>query len=238
MLTYLWAYLAGVLTLINPCVLPLLPITIAATFQRARHGPVALTLGLVSSFTLVGVGVSAFGHLVGLNINIIHRSAAVLMMVFGIILLIPARYNITAMVASPLADGANRRIDRVQNKGLAPQFAVGMLLGAVWSPCIGPTLGGAVTLAASGENLGYATVTMLIFGAGVSTVLLGLAYGSRHVITSRRQRLMGIMPWAKLVMGAMLLVVGLAIWFHIDKLIEAWLLDVMPIWLQDLSVAL
>ena len=84
-------------------------------------------------------------------------------------------------------------------------------MGAVWSPCIGPTLGGAVSLAASGESLGHATVTMVIFGVGVGTVLLGLAYGSRGVINTRRQRLMAIMPWAKTVMGAMLLIVGVAI---------------------------
>ena len=111
------------------------------------------------------------------------------------------------------------------------------VLGAVWSPCIGPTLGGAVSLAASGENLSQATVTMVVFGIGVSTVLLALAYGSRQVLARRRERMMAAMPWAKPVMGVMLLVVGVAIFFHIERAIEGWLLDVMPVWLQDLSIA-
>lgn len=237
MLTYLWAYVAGLLTLINPCVLPLLPITIAAALQSSSRGPLALTGGLIVSFTIIGVGVSAFGHLVGIDTYVVNRGAAVLMILFGVILLIPQSQNLLATLSAPLADGANTRINRIQNAGLTGQFAVGALLGAVWSPCIGPTLGGAVSLAASGESLGHATLTMVVFGIGVATVLLGLAYGSRGVVSTRRQRLMAIMPWAKPIMGAMLLLVGVAIWFHIDKVVESWLLDIMPIWLQDLSVA-
>ena len=238
MLTYLWAYVAGLLTLINPCVLPLLPITLAAAFQSSRRGPLALSGGLIVSFTIIGVGVSAFGHLVGLNTQIIHRSAAVLMIVFGIILLVPYTQNVLAVASAPLADRANARIGRIQNAGLVAQFGVGALLGAVWSPCLGPTLGGAVSLAASGESLGHATVIMLIFGFGVCTVLLALAYGSRRVVNMRRKRLTALLPWAKPFMGAMLLLVGVGIWFHLDKHIESWLLDVVPIGLQDLSVSI
>lgn len=236
MLTYLGAYLAGLLTLINPCVLPLLPITIAAALQSSSRGPIALAGGLIVSFTIVGVGVSAFGHLVGINGELINRTAAVMMIVFGIILLIPQSQIALARLSAPLADGANSRIDRVQSAGLTGQFLIGALLGAVWSPCIGPTLGGAISLAASGKNLGHATITMIIFGLGVATVLLALAYGSRGMINSRRERLMSLMPWAKPILGSILLLVGLAIFFHFDRKIESWLLDIMPIWLQDLSV--
>ena len=81
------------------------------------------------------------------------------------------------------------------------------------------------------------TFTMLAFGIGVSSVLLALSYGSRGVLNSRRERLMAFMPYAKPVMGVALLLVGLAIWFHIDRQIEGWLLDIMPIWLQDLSIS-
>lgn len=237
MLTYLWAYLAGALTLVNPCVLPLLPIVIAAAFQGSRLGPLALAAGLTLSFTVVGVGVSAFGHLAGLDDVVVNRAAAVIMIAFGVVLLVPPAQAALAVLAAPLARGAHATLGGVQGAGLAGQFAVGALLGAVWSPCIGPTLGGAIGLAASGEGLGEATLTMLVFGVGVSTVLLALAYGSREVLASRRERLARWMPRAKPIMGVALLVVGAAVLFHVDRLIEGWLLDVMPVWLQDLSVS-
>lgn len=236
-MTYLWAYAAGLLTLVNPCVLPLLPIVIAAAFQSSRFGPLMLAAGLTLSFAVIGVGVTAFGHLAGIDGEVIHRTAAVIMVAFGAILLVPRAQALLARIASPMAGRANAGIDRVQGAGAAGQLAVGILLGAVWSPCIGPTLGGAIGLAASGENLGEAGFTMLAFGVGVSTVLMGLAYGSREVLNARRERLAGWMRWAKPVMGAALLVVGTAIFFHVDRMIESRLLDLMPDWLLALSVS-
>ncbi len=140
-------------------------------------------------------------------------------------------------MASPLASGANARLDRADSSGLTGQFMVGALLGAVWSPCVGPTLGGAIGLAASGDGIPEAAFTMLVFGMGVSTVLLALAYGSREVVGARRERLMRLMPWAQPIMGVTLVAVGLAVFLHLTRAIEVWLLDVMPVWLQDLSVS-
>ncbi len=236
-MTYVWAYVAGTLTLINPCVLPLLPVIIAAAFQGSRVGPLMLAAGLTLSFTVIGVGVTAFGHLAGIDEGSINGAAAVVMVLFGVVLLVPRAQALLARAASPMASRANAGIDRVQGAGAIGQLAVGVLLGAVWSPCIGPTLGGAIGLAASGENLGQAGITMLAFGVGVSTVLMALAYGSREILHARRARLMGWMPWAKPMMGATLVLVGVAILFHLDRLIESRLLDLMPHWLLDLSVS-
>ena len=234
---YLWAYVAGLLTLVNPCVLPLLPIVIAAAFRNSRLGPIALAAGLTLSFAALGVSVTAFGHLVGVDADAVNRAAAVAMMAFGAVLLVPRAQTVLATLAAPLASRANSRIDHHDRAGVAGQFGTGILLGAVWSPCIGPTLGGAIGLAASGEGLGQATITMFTFGAGVSTVLMALAYGSRRAVSARRERIAAWMPWAKPLMGATLLVVGVAVLFHIDRMIEGWLLDRMPVWLQDLSVS-
>ena len=231
-----WAYLAGLLTLINPCVLPLLPIIIASALQSSRLGPLALAVGLVISFTVFGVFVTAFGHLIGLDEYLLNRIASIMMILFGLALLVPKAGMVLSSAATPIANSASGRLDKLQDSGLAGQAAIGVLLGAVWSPCIGPTLGGAIGLAASGENLGQATATMLFFGFGVATVLLALAYGSREVLRTRHANLSKAMPWAKPVMGVVLLLVGITLFFHWQRYIEVWFLDVMPVWLQDLSV--
>ena len=237
-MTFTWAYLAGVLTLVNPCVLPLVPIVIAAAFQSSRFGPAMLAVGLTLSFGVVGVAVVAFGHLAGIDGEQVSRAAAVLMVLFGLVLLYPRAQTLFARAAAPLADRAGGRLDRLNDSGAAGQLVVGALLGVVWSPCVGPTLGGAIGLAASGEGLLHAGVTMVAFGAGISTVLAGLAYGSRELLVSRRRRLAAWMPWAKPIMGTALLLVGLAVFFHIERVVETWLLDLMPGWLLDLSVSI
>jgi cytochrome c-type biogenesis protein len=237
-MTYVWAYLAGMLTLLNPCVLPLLPVILAAALQSSRFGPIMLTTGLTCSFTTVGVGVTAFGHGLGIDEETINRMAAVVMIVFGLVLFIPRAQALLAGLASPLASGADNRIERVRDAGPIGQFVVGILLGAVWSPCIGPTLGGAIGLAASGDGLVQAGFTMLIFGSGMSTVLMALAYASLELLGARQAKLAVWMPWAKPIMGGALLMVGVTIYFHFDRIVERWLLDLMPAWLQDLSVTL
>ena len=235
-MTFVWAYVAGALTLVNPCVLPLLPIVLAAAVHASQFGPAALAAGLTVSFTIVGVGVAAFGQAIGVDDEVINRAAAVMIIAFGIVLLVPSAQARLSAITSPLASEANQRLDRVYASGLAGQFTIGMLLGAVWSPCIGPTLGGAIGLAASGEGLVEATLTMFMFGVGISTVLIALAYGSREALSARKARLATLMPWAKPIMGVTLLIVGIGILLHWDRALESWLLDVMPIWLQDLSV--
>ncbi len=236
-MTFFWAWVAGVLTLINPCVLPLLPVIIAGAFQGSRHGPIYMALGLTVSFTLVGVLVTAFGHLIGLSEEMINRIAAIMMIIFGIILLIPRAQETLATAAAPLASGANNRMYSANAQGAGGQFYIGLLLGAVWSPCVGPTLGGAIGLAATGEGLLQATFTMIFFGLGVSSILLLLSYGSRELLTARKDRLMKWMPWAKPIMGVALLLVGFTLLFHWNQALDIWLLDIMPVWLQDLSVA-
>ena len=105
-MTYLWAYVAGVLTLINPCVLPLLPIVIAAAFQNSRLGPLALAAGLTVSFAVLGVSVTAFGHLASISPDAVNRAAAIMMMAFGVVLLVPRGQAVLATLAAPLASRA------------------------------------------------------------------------------------------------------------------------------------
>ena len=78
---------------------------------------------------------------------------------------------------------------------------------------------------------------MLAFGLGVSTILLLLSYGSRELLTRRRERMMRWMPWAKPIMGVALLLVGVSLLMQWNHAIDGWLLNIMPVWLQDLSVS-
>lgn len=233
---FFWAYVAGLLTLINPCVLPLLPIIIASSFQSNRAGPLSLSVGLIMSFTIVGTGITAFGHLIGLDSQLLNRFASIMMIIFGIVLLLPQGRMLVNKVTSPVSNSANAKINRIQDTGLVGHFLIGILLGAVWSPCIGPTLGGAISMAATGENLFSASTTMVFFGLGVSTIIIGLAYGSRELLTKRHDRLMRIMQWAQPIMGVSMLIVGFMLLFHLNLYLDLLLLDIMPVWLQNLSV--
>jgi len=236
---FILAYGAGLLTLINPCVLPILPIVLASALQASRWGPIALAAGLGLSFVTLGVSVTAFGHLVGITEQTISKAGAILMIGFGFVLLVPQFSERFAYATAGLAEGADRQIGTLSgNSGWQGQFIGGLLLGAVWTPCVGPTLGGAISLASQRQDLLSVSFTMLAFALGIGTVMMGLAYGARTALQRRQAALRLIAEKAKPILGVSFILVGVAILTRFVYVIEAWLLDVLPIWLQDLSVIL
>jgi len=235
---FLLGYGAGVLTLINPCVLPILPIVLATSLQAGRHGPVAVAAGMSLSFVALGMLVTVLGRSLGLTPETVSNAGAVVMVGFGLVLLIPVFSQRFATATAGFSSRADARIDLLDQSGLGGQFAAGILLGAVWSPCIGPTLGGAISLASQGESLVFAATVMVAFALGVSTIIVGLGYGARSVIQRRQAWMRAVAARARPVMGAVFIAVGLGLLFGVQHVLEYWLLTSLPAWLVDLSVAI
>ena len=235
---FLFGYGAGLLTLINPCVLPVLPIVLASALQSHKHGPLALATGMSVTFVLLGVGLATFGTSIGLDTDRVSQIGAMLMVAFGLVLLVPQLNSKFALATAGMATSADTRVGQLDQSSLRGQFLGGAMLGAVWSPCVGPTLGGAISLAYSGESLGYATGIMISFALGISTIILLLGYGAREAIMSRQASMRALAEKSKPLMGIIFLLVGVMILTNFHHVIESWLLDIMPFWLQDLSVAL
>ena len=233
-----FAYLAGLLTLINPCVLPVLPVVLAGSLQADRLGPLVLAAGMSLSFVFMGVVVTAFGYGIGLTPDRVADGGAMLMVGFGLVMLIPAARERFALATAGIAQGADSTLADVDHSKLRGQFLGGLLLGAVWSPCVGPTLGSAIALASQGEGLGQATLIMVGFAMGVSTLIIGIGYGARGLLQRNRATMMKIAQAATKIMGVIFVAVGLGLLFNVHHMAEAWLLNIMPYWLQDLSVSI
>ncbi|MEK9645658.1 MAG: cytochrome c biogenesis CcdA family protein [Alphaproteobacteria bacterium] len=234
----IFGYAAGLLTLINPCVLPVLPIVLGSAIQQDSRAPVALATGMAVSFVVLGVSVSAFGALVGLDADLMSEVGALAMIFFGFVLTVPALTHKFESVTSSLSAVGNRQLERNDRRSLIGHFVSGICLGAAWSPCIGPTLGGAISMAAQGNSLIWSTAIMTSFALGTSTVLLILAYGARKTILRRRHKFRQVSQKTKLILSIGLIAVGVAIYFEWIKIFDAWALSIMPIWLQELSVSI
>ncbi len=234
----LLGYAAGLLTLINPCVLPILPIVLATALQAGRSGPLVLAAGMSLSFVTLGLFVASLGRTFGITEESVSSAAAVLMIGFGLILLVPRFSASFATATAGVSGRADSGIDQIDRDGLSGQFTAGVLLGAVWSPCIGPTLGGAISLASQGESMLRAGGIMITFALGVSTVILALAYGAQSVIRKRQAAMRRFANAARPVMGAVFVAVGTAILFKFHHVIEIWALDNLPAWFTDFSVSI
>ncbi len=234
----LLGYGAGLLTLINPCVLPVLPIVLATALQASRYGPLAVAAGMSLSFVILGVVISAVGHSLGITEETIARAAAVLMIGFGLVMLVPRLGSAFASATGGFAGRADAELDSVDRNTLGGQFLGGLLLGAVWSPCVGPTLGGAISLASQGASLLWASAIMVAFALGVSTIILALGYGARSALQRRQALMRSIAARSKPIVGAVFVAVGLMLFFNGQQVIEGWILDHMPDWLVDFSVSI
>ena len=229
------AFLAGVLTVLSPCVLPLLPIVLGAAASNHRLGPLALAGGLALSFTAIGLFVATIGFAAGLDTGFFRTVSAVLLIGVGLVLLVPRLQEQFALAAAPVSNWAGGYADNFTPGGLGGQFGLGLLLGAVWSPCVGPTLGAASVLAAKGENLPQVALTMLAFGVGAALPLLLLGILSREALMRWRSRLMEGGKAGKTALGLILVAVGLLVATGLDKRLEAILVEASPDWLTQLT---
>ncbi|MDV5825702.1 cytochrome c biogenesis CcdA family protein [Sphingobium naphthae] len=232
------AYVAGALTILSPCVLPLVPIVLSSAAQRHRFAPVALAAGLVLAFTATGFVVAAFGQALGIDTLVVRNAGAIILCLAGIVLLIPRLQDGLSRIATPAAAWASRQQSALDDRaGLWGQALVGALLGIVWAPCVGPTLGAAVALAAEGKDLGEVALVMAAFGLGISTVLLVIAFVARGALARWRGRMMAAGGHGKIVLGGLLLIVGIFILTGVDRQLEAFALDHLPDRVTEWSTA-
>jgi len=234
----IFAYLAGLLTLINPCVLPVLPIVLTTSLQADRRAPLALAAGMSVSFVALGLGLATLGPVLGLTEETVSRTAAAMMIGFGLVMLVPAFGGGFAAATAGLSARADAGMTATAESGLGGQFLGGALLGAVWSPCIGPTLGAAIALAAQGEDLMRAGGIMVAFALGVSTLIVGIAYGARSALQRRQAMLRHVAARAKPIMGGVFVLIGTILLLRLNHEVDAWLLQVLPAWLVDFSVSI
>lgn len=233
--SFIFAFLAGVLSLLSPCVLPLLPVILGTAVTEHRFGPAALAAGLAISFVAIGLFIATIGFGIGADAALFRKLAAGLLVAAGLVLMVPRLQVAFAGAAGPLSGWADQRFGGFQTSGLGGQFALGLLLGAVWSPCVGPTLGAASVLASQGKNLAQVTLVMTSFGVGAAVPLLMLGMVSRQTLLNMRGRLMSAGSAGKVILGALLLLVGISFLTGLDKHVEALLVDLSPDWLTELT---
>jgi len=230
------AFVAGLLSVLSPCVLPILPIVLGAAASEHRFGPAALAAGLSVSFVVIGLSAVTIGYAIGLDIGVFFRNvAAVLMIAFGAILLVPRLQTQLAVAGAPVANWGSRYVGAAQRGGLVGQLLVGLLLGAVWSPCVGPTLGAAALLAAQGRDLPAVAATMFAFGVGAALPLLALGMLSRQTLMRWRDQLFSTGYAMKMALGLLLVAIGALVLSGFDKAIETALVNASPQWLTDLT---
>lgn len=230
-----FGFLAGLLSTLSPCVLPLLPLVLGSAASAHRFGVPALTAGVVTSFVGVGMFLASAGFALGLDADLFRTASAAILALLGCVLLSSFLQDRFAIIAGGLSNRGNVLLNRLSPNGPRGQFMVGLLLGTVWSPCVGPTLGAASLLAARGTNLGGVAAVMTAFAIGAALPLLLVGSLSGQAMRRWRGRLLGAGKAGKLVLGGSTLMIGLLILTGFDRPLETFLVNASPTWLTQLT---
>lgn len=233
--SYGFGLLAGLLSTLSPCVLPLVPILLGSATSVHPRGPLALAGGLAVSYAMIGTALAWAGVALNLNADVFRDAGAIVLALLGLVLMSGSLQQCFATATSGLGNTGNRLMSRVQPDGLWGQFAIGLVLGVVWSPCVGPTLGAAVVLASQGSHLPQVALLMGVFGIGAALPVITLAYVSRGAMVKMRGKLIQAGKAGKTLMGVMMVFIAVLILNGADKTVEAWLVNHAPTWLTTLT---
>lgn len=223
----LMSFMAGNVAVLSPCVLPAVPFIVSSALDQHKLGPVAISLGLITSFSVIGISIAMFGSLFGLDQNVVRIVSAWMMILMGLAFVSLTIQDKMNVVLNRFANKANALLKKKTLTGLGGQYLLGIIVGAVWSPCIGPTLGGAIALAGQADTRFQGAGLILVYGLGIILPFLLMAYGARQ-LTQTRARTMALAKNGKNLLGFLMISFGLAVLTGMDKKFEGIAFDLMP----------
>ncbi|GGW71834.1 cytochrome c biogenesis CcdA family protein [Alishewanella tabrizica] len=225
------ALLAGLLSLLSPCVLPMIPAVTASAMRASRTGVWFLAAGLALTFAIGGSLLTYLLLSAGLGPEIMRTFAAYFMLAMGLVLSIDWLNQQFSMLLSRLTSRLPSGGQVTENTDHpAFQFVVGGSLGLVWLPCVGPTLGAAIALASTGQSMLMSFTVMLAFGLGTALPLVAIGYAAG--IKLSKLRTSG--KFGRKLLGYALLLIALMIFSGFDKVLELWAIEFLPDWVSSI----
>jgi len=224
-----FTYVAGVLTALSPCVLPLLPIVVGGAMQQHRAAPLLMGLGMTTAFATGGLLIGALGPVLGLDPVWMHQIAAWSLILFGLALLFEPLTRLISRMVQPLALTADLMAEEIgQKRSPLMAFLFGGLLGLAWSPCAGPMLVSSVALVASGQDALLGAFLLGLFGLGAATPMVMAAYASRAGFRRVRMWAMGNNRRLRIDFGILAILSGIILASGLDKMIATQVMAILP----------
>lgn len=171
---FVFAFTAGVVSVLSPCVLPIIPIIVAGKANESKIRPLLIVLGLATTFVLMGILSTLFGHLLSSYIYSIEKVSGGVILLFGLLML----FDINLLKKVTFFQRIN-----YQEQGTFSGVILGMTLGLIWIPCVGPVLSSILAMVATTGSLKIGILSLLIYSLGFSLPLLVAAYSAHFFRT-------------------------------------------------------
>ncbi|OGG28843.1 hypothetical protein A2973_04425 [Candidatus Gottesmanbacteria bacterium RIFCSPLOWO2_01_FULL_49_10] len=225
MLLFLFALFGGIVTILSPCILSILPIVLSGSVTGGKQRPWGVIAGFIASFTFFTLFLSAIVKATNISADALRALSVIIIAGFGVSLLVP--------VFQALMEQLFSRLTRLmpQTGTTRSDFFGGVLIGAslglLWTPCVGPILASIITLAAASKVTADTILITLAYTTGTAIPLLAITYGGRSLLTKN--------PWLvsntnriQKGFGILMILTAITIYFQIDRKFQTYILKQFP----------
>lgn len=225
-LLIVFAFIAGIATILSPCIWPILPIVLSSSSLGGKLRPLGVTLGITSSFALFTLTISYLVKIFNFDPNTLRIFAVIIIAFLGLAMLIPKINQYLEILISKLTTKFGSSVQSTGN-GFAPGYITGFSLGAVWTPCAGPILASVAALAATSQISLAAVIVTISYVIGIGIPLFAIGYGGQQLITKSR----GISKYTGVIQktfGIIMIMTAVAIYYNLDQTLQLKVLEKFP----------
>lgn len=231
----IFAFIAGFITILSPCILSIAPILFATGTEKTRYKPLGIITGLIISFSFFTLSMTAIVQATGISPDIFRSIALGIVILFGFTMIIPAFENIFVTITTRIAhigSTIQEHATYVKTEFMSG-FILGIALGLIWTPCAGPILATITTIAATEGITLNAILIILSYSIGAALPMLLIYFGSAKIIQSTT----AFAPYThtiRQIFGVIIIITTLGIIFHADVFIQEKIAQFFPsITLED-----
>lgn len=223
MILVFFAFIAGIVTILSPCILPILPIVLSGSVGGHKR-PLGIVIGFVLSFTFFTLFLATLVRSFGISADILRLVSVIIIAVFGVALILPVAQKLSEILFSKLS---SRMPTGRSGTGFFSGILIGLSLGLIWTPCVGPIIAAVITLAATASVNSQVIIITLAYSLGTAIPMFLVMYSGRKLFQK--------VPWllsntAKIqkIFGVLMLLTALAIYLNLDRRFQTYILDIFP----------
>lgn len=223
-LLILFAFIAGIVTILSPCILPILPIVLSGAVGGGKRKPLGVVIGFIGSFTFFTLFLTTIVNATGISADALRMFSVFLIAFFGLTLILPKAQELVERAFSRLSQFIPQT---GQKDGFGGGVLIGLSLGLLWTPCVGPILASVISLALTGAVNGSAVVITLAYSFGTAIPLFAIMFGGRALL-NRAPFLVSKGAVIQKIFGVLMILTAVAIFFNIDRQFQTAFLTRFP----------
>ncbi len=226
-LLIVFAFLAGVITVLSPCILPILPIILTSSIGGVNTGksrPMGVVIGFILSFTFFTLFLSTIVRLSGIPAETLRFVSVFVVAGFGVSLLVPQFQALVERLFSKLAGFMPTSQNRT---GFSGGLLIGFSVGLLWTPCVGPILASVISLAITGTVTFDAFLITLAYSLGTAIPMFLIMLGGQNALR-RVPWLLSNLGHIQKLFGVLMILTAIGIFFNLDRKFQTYILDTFP----------